>query len=142
MLLSLSITSVLTDPWHLHPCVCVSGMHDWTHSVCRRRHCKLQRKQGKGHTYHNKITFTYEIQLSTFIKIILWLLAVEKVEKQAEMSTAQHDYLSRFYMCCVSHHQGTALLTVDQRRWEDLKSRLKIAQPLHLPPRPGTNTHK
>uniref|UniRef100_A0AAZ3S6U9 Ion transport domain-containing protein n=1 Tax=Oncorhynchus tshawytscha TaxID=74940 RepID=A0AAZ3S6U9_ONCTS len=31
---------------------------------------------------------------------------------------------------------GTALLTVDQRRWEDLKSRLKIAQPLHLPPRP------
>lgn len=33
--------------------------------------------------------------------------------------------------------QGTALLTVDQRRWEDLKSRLKIAQPLHLPPRPG-----
>uniref|UniRef100_A0A6Q2XKE2 Ion transport domain-containing protein n=1 Tax=Esox lucius TaxID=8010 RepID=A0A6Q2XKE2_ESOLU len=32
--------------------------------------------------------------------------------------------------------QGTALLTVDQRRWEDLKSRLKIAQPLHLPPRP------
>ena len=31
--------------------------------------------------------------------------------------------------------KGTALLTVDQRRWEDLKSRLKIAQPLHLPPR-------
>ena len=31
--------------------------------------------------------------------------------------------------------KGTALLTVDQRRWEDLKSRIKIAQPLHLPPR-------
>ncbi|KAG9510801.1 Sodium leak channel non-selective protein [Fragariocoptes setiger] len=31
---------------------------------------------------------------------------------------------------------GTALLTVDQRRWCDLKKRLKIAQPLHLPPRP------
>lgn len=46
-----------------------------------------------------------------------------------------------FDMCCVSHHQGTALLTVDQRRWEDLKSRLKIAQPLHLPPRPGTYMH-
>lgn len=43
-------------------------------------------------------------------------------------------------MCCVFHHQGTALLTVDQRRWEDLKSRLKIAQPLHLPPRPGAHT--
>ncbi|MBN3291680.1 NALCN protein, partial [Polypterus senegalus] len=34
---------------------------------------------------------------------------------------------------------GTALLTVDQRRWEDLKSRLKIAQPLHLPPRPDND---
>lgn len=33
-------------------------------------------------------------------------------------------------------NQGTALLTVDQRRWCDLKKRLKIAQPLHLPPRP------
>lgn len=32
-------------------------------------------------------------------------------------------------------NKGTALLTVDQRRWCDLKKRLKIAQPLHLPPR-------
>nr|CAD7455800.1 unnamed protein product [Timema tahoe] len=42
-----------------------------------------------------------------------------------------------------SENKGTALLTVDQRRcWHtyfsmcDLKKRLKIAQPLHLPPRP------
>ncbi|XP_034827305.1 sodium leak channel NALCN isoform X2 [Maniola hyperantus] len=35
-----------------------------------------------------------------------------------------------------SENKGTALLTVDQRRWCDLKKRLKIAQPLHLPPRP------
>ena len=28
------------------------------------------------------------------------------------------------------------MLTVDQRRWQDLKKRLKLAQPLHLPPRP------
>lgn len=40
-------------------------------------------------------------------------------------------------MCFSLFIKGTALLTVDQRRWEDLKSRLKIAQPLHLPPRPG-----
>ncbi|KRZ96911.1 Sodium leak channel non-selective protein [Trichinella sp. T8] len=32
--------------------------------------------------------------------------------------------------------KGTALLTVDQRRWNDLKSRLKMAQPLYVPPRP------
>ncbi|RWS30822.1 Sodium leak channel non-selective protein-like protein [Leptotrombidium deliense] len=36
-------------------------------------------------------------------------------------------------------NKGTALLTVDQRRWCDLKKRLKIAQPLHLPPRPDYN---
>ena len=33
--------------------------------------------------------------------------------------------------------QGTALLTVDQRRWHDLKARLKMAQPLHIPPKPS-----
>ncbi|XP_075227294.1 sodium leak channel NALCN-like [Lycorma delicatula] len=33
-----------------------------------------------------------------------------------------------------SENKGTALLTVDQRRWCDLKKRLKIAHPLHLPP--------
>eukprot|EP00095_Tigriopus_kingsejongensis_P008699 maker-scaffold483_size159862-snap-gene-0.43 protein:Tk08699 transcript:maker-scaffold483_size159862-snap-gene-0.43-mRNA-1 annotation:"hypothetical protein L798_10696" len=33
-------------------------------------------------------------------------------------------------------NKGTALLTVDQMRWSDLKKRLKIAQPLHVPPRP------
>jgi hypothetical protein len=35
--------------------------------------------------------------------------------------------------------QGTALLTVDQMRWSDLKKRLKIAQPLHVPPKPEKN---
>ena len=35
-----------------------------------------------------------------------------------------------------SENRGTALLTVDQRRWLDLKARLKMAQPLHIPPKP------
>ncbi|CAK9304150.1 unnamed protein product [Gordionus sp. m RMFG-2023] len=35
-------------------------------------------------------------------------------------------------------NKGTALLTVDQRRWCDLKARLKIAQPLFLPPKPSS----
>ena len=35
-----------------------------------------------------------------------------------------------------NENKGTALLTVDQRRWEDLSRRLKIVQPLHQPPRP------
>ncbi|XP_065924032.1 sodium leak channel NALCN isoform X6 [Magallana gigas] len=39
-----------------------------------------------------------------------------------------------------SENKGTALLTVDQRRWLDLKGRIKLAQPLHIPPRPdGTS---
>ncbi|XP_072180421.1 sodium leak channel NALCN-like [Diadema setosum] len=33
-------------------------------------------------------------------------------------------------------NKGTTLLTIDQRRWQDLKGRLQLAQPLHLPPRP------
>lgn len=36
--------------------------------------------------------------------------------------------------------QGTALLTVDQRRWHDLKARLKMAQPLHVPPKPAESS--
>lgn len=35
-----------------------------------------------------------------------------------------------------NENKGTALLTVDQRRWEDLRKRLRLAQPLHLPLRP------
>ncbi|CAF3639514.1 unnamed protein product [Adineta steineri] len=35
-----------------------------------------------------------------------------------------------------SENKGTALLTVDQRRWLDLKGRIKLAQPLRTPPRP------
>ncbi|EDO45174.1 predicted protein, partial [Nematostella vectensis] len=38
-----------------------------------------------------------------------------------------------------NEHKGIALLTVDQRRWQDLKKRLRLAQPLHLPPRPDDN---
>lgn len=30
-------------------------------------------------------------------------------------------------------------MTVDQRRWLDLKGRIKLAQPLHIPPRPENN---
>ncbi|CAD6198464.1 unnamed protein product [Caenorhabditis auriculariae] len=36
-----------------------------------------------------------------------------------------------------TQNRGTALLTVDQRRWHDLKARLKMAQPLHVPPKPS-----
>uniref|UniRef100_A0A1I8IXR7 Ion_trans domain-containing protein n=1 Tax=Macrostomum lignano TaxID=282301 RepID=A0A1I8IXR7_9PLAT len=34
-------------------------------------------------------------------------------------------------------NKGTALLTVDQRRWLDLKGRIKLTQPLRIPPRPN-----
>ena len=47
--------------------------------------------------------------------------------------------LSLFIGIVVSNfneNKGTALLTVDQRRWVDLKKRLKLSQPLHMPPRP------
>ncbi len=34
-----------------------------------------------------------------------------------------------------SENKETALLTVDQCRWMDLKGRIKLAQPLRTPPR-------
>ncbi|VDQ00433.1 unnamed protein product [Trichobilharzia regenti] len=36
-----------------------------------------------------------------------------------------------------SENKGTALLTVDQRRWLDLKGRIRLTQPLQIPPRPS-----
>jgi hypothetical protein len=30
---------------------------------------------------------------------------------------------------------------VDQRRWHDLKARLKMAQPLHIPPKPAESAY-
>ncbi|VDK42501.1 unnamed protein product [Anisakis simplex] len=39
-----------------------------------------------------------------------------------------------------TENRGTALLTVDQRRWHDLKARLKMAQPLHVPPKPSESS--
>ncbi|KAF7637845.1 hypothetical protein Mgra_00002820 [Meloidogyne graminicola] len=39
-----------------------------------------------------------------------------------------------------TENRGTALLTVDQRRWHDLKARLKMAQPLHIPPKPSESS--
>nr|KAG5701452.1 hypothetical protein BaRGS_032784 [Batillaria attramentaria] len=41
-----------------------------------------------------------------------------------------------------SENKGTALLTVDQRRWLDLKGRIKLAQPLHIPPRPERSSFR
>ncbi|XP_067933869.1 sodium leak channel NALCN-like [Watersipora subatra] len=38
-----------------------------------------------------------------------------------------------------SQNKGTALLTVDQRRWLDLKGRVNLTQPLHVPPKPEHN---
>ena len=35
-----------------------------------------------------------------------------------------------------NENKGIALYTVEQKRWEDLKKRLELAQPLHMPPRP------
>ena len=39
-----------------------------------------------------------------------------------------------------NENKGTALLTVEQKRWKDLKKKLSLAQPLHLPSRPPMNT--
>ncbi|XP_076062882.1 sodium leak channel non-selective protein na isoform X2 [Oratosquilla oratoria] len=78
-----------------------------------------------------------------------WLDIREVLIKRLGTSSAIYIHLFVFLGCMIgltlfvgvvianySENKGTALLTVDQRRWCDLKKRLKIAQPLHLPPRP------
>ena len=40
-----------SDPWHLHPRLCVPGLYDWTHSVCGCGHCKLQWEQGESNSH-------------------------------------------------------------------------------------------
>jgi len=39
-----------------------------------------------------------------------------------------------------NENKGTALLTVEQKRWKDLKKKILLAQPLHLPSRPPMQT--
>lgn len=97
------------------------------------------------------------IGLTLFVGVVIANFNENKV-KATNIITIMDKFLSVFFqgttfeqqtpqlhlrlLCFITDFQGTALLTVDQRRWEDLKSRLKIAQPLHLPPRPGRMKHK
>lgn len=76
----------------------------------------------------------WELHTDTPPQLLRAVLSTQEALKRLQES---QDWLK-----FASLHQGTALLTVDQRRWEDLKSRLKIAQPLHLPPRPGARRQK
>ena len=41
-----------------------------------------------------------------------------------------------------NENKGTALLTVEQKRWKDLKKKILLAQPLHLPSRPPAESFR
>ena len=53
-----------------------------------------------------------------------------------QLLLTNHFFLKGVVIANYRENKGTALLTVDQMRWSDLKKRLKIAQPLHVPPKP------
>ena len=55
-------------------------------------------------------------------------------EQRYVINTAFFMPPSCYSVCCL--RVGTALLTVDQKRWLDLLGRIRLAQPLHIPPRP------
>ncbi|XP_071949638.1 sodium leak channel NALCN-like isoform X2 [Antedon mediterranea] len=78
-----------------------------------------------------------------------WLEIRDIIEEQKGIEYCIYIHVFVFIGCMVGltlfvgvvianffENKGTALMTVDQRRWQDLKGRLKLAQPLHLPPRP------
>jgi hypothetical protein len=80
-----------------------------------------------------------------------WLDIRNVIEDQKKLGTLYGFYIHGYVLlaCMIgialfvgvvvnnfNENKGTALLTVDQRRWEDLRKRLRLAQPLHLPLRP------
>ena len=73
---------------------------------------------------HIFVLLGWLIGLTLFIGVVVANYNENKVLAFAKLTKSQ------------SNFKGTALLTVDQRRWEDLSRRLKIVQPLHQPPRP------
>ncbi|XP_071805177.1 sodium leak channel NALCN-like isoform X5 [Asterias amurensis] len=78
-----------------------------------------------------------------------WLEVRDIVLKEVHWSHGVYIHIFVFIGCMIGltlfvgvvitnyfESKGTSLLTIDQRRWQDLKGRLSLAQPLHLPPRP------
>ncbi|XP_028403824.1 sodium leak channel non-selective protein-like [Dendronephthya gigantea] len=108
-------------------------------------------------TWHNPKSFNFDELLNALIALFEalslegWLDIRNVIEDQKNLGTLYGFYIHGYVLlaCMIglamfvgvvvnnfNENKGTALLTVDQRRWEDLRKRLRLAQPLHLPLRP------
>jgi len=82
-----------------------------------------------------------------------WTTVRDILEKQVGWEASLYPHVYIFIACLIgltlfigvivnnfNENKGTALLTVEQKRWKDLKKKLELAQPLHLPSRPKEGT--
>ena len=107
--------------------------------------------------WHNPKSFDFDNILHALLALFEalslegWLDIRNVIEDQKNLGTLYGFYIHGYVLlaCMIglalfvgvvvnnfNENKGTALLTVDQRRWEDLRKRLRLAQPLHLPLRP------
>lgn len=107
--------------------------------------------------WHNPKNFNFDnmsralLALFEALSLEGWLDIRNVIEDQKDLGTLYGFYIHGYVLlaCMIglalfvgvivnnfNENKGTALLTVDQRRWEDLRKRLRLAQPLHLPLRP------
>ena len=107
--------------------------------------------------WHNPKSFNFDNMLHALLALFEalslegWLDIRNVIEDQKNLGIIYGFYIHGYVLlaCMIglalfvgvvvnnfNENKGTALLTVDQRRWEDLRKRLRLAQPLHLPLRP------
>lgn len=107
--------------------------------------------------WHNPKSFNFDDILNALLALFEalslegWLDIRNVIEEQKQLGILYSFYIHGYVLlgCMIglalfvgvvvnnfNENKGTALLTVDQRRWEDLRKRLRLSQPLHLPLRP------
>ena len=111
--------------------------------------------------WHNPQSFNFDNMQSAFLALLEvlslegWTEVRDIIEDKVGFwgSIFPHVYvfcagligLTLFIGVIVSNfneNKGTALLTVEQKRWKDLKKKISLAQPLHLPSRPSEGTFR
>ena len=105
--------------------------------------------------WRNPRNFNFDNMGSAFLALLEvlslegWTDVRDILEEQIGWMASLYPHIYVFFACLIgltlfigvivnnfNENKGTALLTVEQKRWKDLKKKLELAQPLHLPPKP------
>ncbi len=116
------------------------------HSYCKT-HCWAHAILLQSHAFfiHLFVFIGCMIGLTLFVGVVIANYSETKVTSCCITGSSLVDHLFSWIFpqnVYLFRCQGIALLTVDQKRWLDLMGRIKLAQPLHIPPRPGEIRNK